>query len=256
MIVRDEAGVVTETIDSVAPFIDYWVIVDTGSTDDTVELIRAQFMRKGIPGELHERPWRNFGVNRTEALELAAGKADYTFVMDADDLFVGTPDLSVLGADSYQLRFGPQSVWWRRQLFRSALPWRYEGVVHEYPTCEEARTEERLGGEYHIVPRHLGARSEDPGKYARDAELLLAEHARKPDDTRTVFYLAQSYYSAGDARSALPWYELRVGMGDFPEEVYFSLLRRALCLKLLERPIADVAQAFLAAWESRPSRAE
>ena len=256
MIVRDEAGVVTETLDSIAPFIDYWVIVDTGSLDDTIELIRSYFVRREIPGELHERPWRNFGANRTEALELAAGKADYTFVMDADDLLVGTPDLSELGADSYQLRFGTESVWWRRQLFRSALPWRYEGVVHEYPTCEEARTEERLGGEYHIVPRHLGARSEDPEKYARDAELLLEEHARKPDDTRTVFYLAQSYFSAGDPGRALPWYELRARMGEFAEEVYFSLLRRALCLKQLGRPIADVAQAFLDAWESRPARAE
>jgi GR25 family glycosyltransferase involved in LPS biosynthesis len=256
MIVRDEAAVVTETLDSVVGHCDTWVIVDTGSTDDTIELIRAYFLRKGIPGELHERPWHDFGTNRTEALQLAAGKADYTWVIDADDLLVGSVDLSRLDADAYQLRYGTGSTWWRRQLFRSGLPWRYEGVVHEYATCEKAQTEERLEGDYHVEPRHLGARSADPAKYARDAELLMREHERDPDDARTVFYLAQSHFSAGETARALEWYERRARMGGFAEEVYYSLLRRALGLKALERPLAEIAEAFLEAWQARPTRAE
>jgi hypothetical protein len=44
------------------------VIVDTGSDDWTQDLIRYQMARLGIPGELHERPWRNVG--RTAALSL------------------------------------------------------------------------------------------------------------------------------------------------------------------------------------------
>jgi len=80
MIVRNEAHIIHELIASVAAHIDSWVIVDTGSTDGTQELIRRLMAERGIPGELFERPWRNFGSNRTEALELAQGRGDYIWV--------------------------------------------------------------------------------------------------------------------------------------------------------------------------------
>ena len=76
MIVKDEARVIERCLASVLPLIDYWVIVDTGSTDGTQEKIRKFFENVGIPGELHERPWKDFGHNRSEALELARSKAD------------------------------------------------------------------------------------------------------------------------------------------------------------------------------------
>ena len=80
MIVRNEAHIIHELIASVAAHIDSWVIVDTGSTDGTQDLIRRLMAERGIPGELVERPWRNFGSNRTEALELAQGRGDYIWV--------------------------------------------------------------------------------------------------------------------------------------------------------------------------------
>ena len=70
MIVKNEAHVIRRCLDSVRPFIDCWVIVDTGSTDGTQELIRE--VMRDIPGELRERPWKNFAHNRNEALSLTS----------------------------------------------------------------------------------------------------------------------------------------------------------------------------------------
>ena len=89
MIVKDEAHVVTEAFDSVLEFIDTWCIVDTGSTDGTQDLIRSYFAEAGIPGELHEREWVDFAHNRTEALQLSRGSAEYALMMDADDRLYG-----------------------------------------------------------------------------------------------------------------------------------------------------------------------
>src|SRR5476651_1672927 len=75
MIVKNESQVIEKCLASVKPLIDYWVIVDTGSDDDTKEKIKA-FMQ-GIPGELHEKPWVNFAHNRNEALTLVKNKGDY-----------------------------------------------------------------------------------------------------------------------------------------------------------------------------------
>src|SRR6201987_2779739 len=129
MIVRNEAHIVREVLDAVAPYSASWVIVDTGSEDGTQDVIRSHMAGLGIPGELHERQWRNFGHNRSEALTLAQGHGDYIWVIDADDTVVGTPDFSRLTADMYQLRQRSNyGIFWRPLMFRDGLPVRYEGV--------------------------------------------------------------------------------------------------------------------------------
>jgi GR25 family glycosyltransferase involved in LPS biosynthesis/tetratricopeptide (TPR) repeat protein len=256
MIVRDESHVVRETLDSVAPYIDCWVVVDTGSVDGTMAAVREHMDERGIPGELHQRPWQDFGRNRTEALELCRGKADYAWVVDADDLVVGGLDLSALVADSYLLRYGDDFRYWRKQIFRDGLRWRFEGAVHEYPRCLDPASEARLAGDYHLVSRRLGARSRDPRKYERDSLLLERELERNPDDARSVFYLAQSRFDAGDHQAALESYTQRARMGGWNEEVFYSLLQRGRCLELLGEPWGLALEAHLEAWQARPTRAE
>lgn len=258
MIVRNEAHVVHEVLDCVAPYISSWVIVDTGSEDGTQDIIREHMKRLGIPGELHERPWKNFGHNRSEALDLAAGHADYIWVIDADDLVVGTPDFSQLTVDSHTVRYGhPEGfTYWRQQIFRDGLPWRYVGVVHEFVACDEPYENQRLQGDYYIESRRLGGRNLDPEKYARDRDLLLVEVERDPEDSRSVFYLAQSYFDLGDFANARRWYARRAEMGGWEEEVYYSLYRVGESMTQLEEPWPEIQDAFLRAWESRPTRAE
>src|SRR5690606_19196219 len=90
MIVKNEARVIERCLRSVRPFITTWVIVDTGSTDGTQDLIGR--LLADVPGELHERPWVNFGHNRSEALALARDKADYILLIDADEVLEYQPD--------------------------------------------------------------------------------------------------------------------------------------------------------------------
>ncbi|MGH3563806.1 MAG: glycosyltransferase [Mycobacterium sp.] len=225
MIVRNEAHIIREALDSVAPYISSWVIVDTGSNDGTQDLIRNHMAGLGIPGELYERPWHNFGHNRTEALNLAQGRGDYIWVMDADDIVVGTPDFTGLSADLYYLRLRQSGsfVYWRGVLFRDGLPWFYRGVVHEYPWCDDPHGAANLEGDYHIESRRVGARNLEPKKYARDRDLLLAEVAGNPEDARSVFYLAQSYRDLGDFRNARRWYARRAEMAGFDQEAYVAM---------------------------------
>jgi glycosyltransferase involved in cell wall biosynthesis len=264
MIVRNEAHIIRETFDSVAPYISSWVIVDTGSDDGTQDLIRDHMARRGIPGELYERPWRNFGHNRSEALNLAQGHGDYIWVIDADDRVVGTIDFGRMGADIYQMRQrSPYGIFWRPLMFRNGLGARYEGVVHEYVKVDGQFTGERLEGDYHIESRRLGARNRDPQKYARDRDLLLAELERNPEDARSAYYLGQSYMdlaiTQGDVRdyeNARKWFARRVEMGGWDEEVYYAMYSIGESLAGLGAPWPEVQDAYLRAWEFRPTRVE
>jgi Sulfotransferase domain/Glycosyl transferase family 2 len=258
MIVRNEAHIIHEALDSVAPYITSWVIVDTGSDDGTQDLIRNHMAGLGIPGELYERPWRNFGHNRSEALTLAQGHGDYIWVIDADDTLVGAPDFTRLGADIYWLRYrgGTGGNFWLAQLFRDGVRVRWVGVTHEYAAWDDSHVDVRLEGEYHIADRQLSARNLEGQKSTRDRDLLLAEVERDPEDARSVFYLAESYFFLGDFVNALKWHERRVAMGGWDEEVYAAMCRVAESMSQLGAPWLDVQDAYLRAWDFRPTRAE
>jgi glycosyltransferase involved in cell wall biosynthesis len=89
VIVKDETPMIRRCLESVRPLIDSWVIVDTGSTDGTQDVIRDVY--GDLPGELYERPWRGFDGSRTEAIELARARADYLLFVDADDVMEMVP---------------------------------------------------------------------------------------------------------------------------------------------------------------------
>jgi glycosyltransferase involved in cell wall biosynthesis len=260
MIVRNEAHIVHEVLDAVAPYIDYWVIVDTGSDDDTPEVIRNHLAGLGIPGELHERPWRNFGHNRTEALELAQGHGDYIWVMDADDTIVGTIEFTDLTNDVYAMRIGEADednffVYSRPMLFRDGAPVRYVGALHEYAVCEAPYSHGLLDGDYYVLCRHLGGR-EGEQKYQRDRDVLLAEVERNPDDTRSIYYLAQTLFVLKEFAEAQKWYARRAELGGYREEVFCAMFRIAQTMDKLGTPWPEVQDAYLRAWEFSPHRAE
>ena len=200
MIVKNEAKVIARCLKAVRPLIDHWVIVDTGSTDGTQDVIRESML--GVPGELHERPWRNFGANRSEALELARGKADFTLIVDADEVLDVAADFAppVLTHDAYQLKTELRELaYYRTELVRSSLPWRWQGVLHEYLECPAPFTQAKLEG---IVnhPHTDGCALADPQKYAKDAVLLEEALRVEPNNQRYRIYLAQSYRERGAPR--------------------------------------------------------
>jgi glycosyltransferase involved in cell wall biosynthesis len=259
MIIKNEAAVIRRCLDSVLPIIDHWVIVDTGSTDGTQDIIRAHLSH--LPGELHERPWRDFAHNRSEALGLARGKSDYTFIIDADDTLESAPDtaMPVLTADSYSVEINDNATMYRRtQLVRSAMPWRYEGVLHEYLTCDGAGWAEHLSA-IRMRRNHDGARRKDPQTYLRD--VLVLENALQTETNsflraRYRFYLAQSYRDCGMRESAIEHYLARAELGFWQEEVFVSLYNVAHLKEQLGHSDQEVIDAYLRATDASPTRVE
>ncbi|WP_419759548.1 glycosyltransferase [Acidisoma sp.] len=259
MIVKNEAEVIRRCLDSVLGLIDTWLVLDTGSTDETQEVIRDHL--HAIPGVLQSKPWRDFGHNRSQALLLARGMADYTLIMDADDSLeieagFKMPDLS---ASAYSLDIiNGGTRFSRPQLISNALPWRYEGVLHEYLTCSDPHDHAHLAG-LRIRQNHDGARRKDPDTYRRDA-LVLEDALRLATDpfliSRYRFYLAQSYRDAGDPAKALENYRLRAELGFWPEEVFISLYQAAQLMETLQHSQRAVIDTYLRATTAFPSRAE
>jgi hypothetical protein len=256
MIIKNEAPVIGRCLESVKPFIDRWVIVDTGSTDDTIARVHKHMA--GIPGELHERPWKNFGHNRNEALSLAAPHGDYLFFIDADERLELPPAYAKepLGADGYHLTVKYAGITYARcALVAARLPWRWEGVVHEYLACGAPFKLETLHGPTVLVS-HDGARARDPETYRKDAALLEEVLRQNPNNTRDTFYLAQSYRDAGELAKSRDMYRKRAAMKGWEEEGWFAQYQAAVMEERIGSAPEVVSFGYLSAYQRRPTRAE
>jgi len=257
MIVKDEAHIITETLETVYKYIDYYVISDTGSTDDTINVIKNFFIDKNIPGEIYQNKWTDFGYNRTLALKLAKDKSDYIWIIDADDIVVGDFIIPELTQDSYFLTYGKHFQYDRKQIFKNDLEWEYVGVLHEYPRCKNKEDSTgKITGDYYVDSRRLGARSKDPNKYLKDAQVLVKALESEPDNQRYVFYAAQSYFDHGDYINAIKYYQQRVKMEHWKPEVYYSLYKIGMAYEHLGKNENDIENAYLDAWKHSPHRSE
>ncbi len=265
MIVKNEAAVITRCLATVRPWVDHWVIVDTGSTDGTQDIVR-EFM-KDVPGELHEREWHNFAHNRNEALALAKTHCDYLLFIDADETLQMPPGYRwpQLSADAYHFRCEYEGWHYQRNtLVATRLPWRWEGILHEVLTCGQPVAPQTLPGPG-IAIAHDGARGRDPETYLRDIEVLERALRDEPGNARYAFYLAQTYRDAGRAvpstatergHQAIAQFRKRADMGGWDEEVWFSVYQVAALSEELGAAAAEVCEKYLTAYQLRPQRAE
>ncbi len=272
MIVKNEAPVIERCLRSVLPIIDDWLICDTGSTDGTQEIIRTFFVKHGKPGELHQRPWKDFAHNRSEALRLARVKADYTLIIDADDTLELSSDFKLprLTLDSYSFDILHQQLRYpRTQLVRNTLPWIYEGVLHEFLARRDAKgdrifPENRSHGPLpgvliHMTEEGARRRQSQADRYSRDAAVLEAALTTETDPflvARYTFYLAQSYRDAGEREKALALYLRRAQLGFWQQEVYVSLWAAGRLKVELNYPAEEIIEAFVSAAHADPERAE
>ena len=232
MIVKDESHVIRKTLEKLCEQInfDYWVICDTGSTDGTQEIIKTFFEEQGIAGELLQHEWKDFGHNRTLALEGAYQKADYIFIFDADDSINGDFKLpETLDADMYMFKFGNGLAYLRPLLVCGRKKSRFVGVLHEFFAFSEPYSGEKIvEGNYYVDSGKTGSRSSDPNKYAKDALILEKAYHEEQDkgiSNRYAFYCAQSYRDSNQLDKALEWYMLVADkLNTWVQERYYACL--------------------------------
>lgn len=262
MIVKDEAHCLERCLRSVKPFIHAAVIVDTGSTDGTPELISDPWLC-GIQHCVQPCPWVNFAWNRTESYRLAQSSVEpghgnnYVLLMDADEELIAEPGFTLGDVTAPVVgmwhRTPNGGLYVRPQLLNTRYDFRWEGVVHEELICEQIGEGEGQILKGAFIQDHFdSARNHDPDKAYKDALLLL----QQPKTPRNVFYLAQSWRDAGYPENALYHYRLRSTMGGFEEEVWYSLFMVGALQEQLFFTPEEVKAAYNAAYNYRRGRAE
>jgi len=267
MIVKDEAEVIARAFTSVRGFVDYYFICDTGSTDNTIQVIMDYWKEHGLKGEVHQRPWVNFAHNRQEVFDLGKGKCDYIMTLDADEVFsplVGTePKLDCVietlpkfvGDRIEVLTVYGNLNYHRTGFYKDGFDWKWVQPVHEVCICEDATQREHLTDAC-VVPSPDGARARDPQRYLRDAFIFENYMIDNPEDGRGWFYTAQSYQNAGYSKRAIPYLEKCLEFSHWDEETYITHLRLGRYKREAEYPDPEFLSHFVDAYNFRPHRAE
>ena len=279
MIVKDEAGTIGETVRSAAPHIDYWTIMDTGSTDGTQSVIRGNLT--ATPGQLVEKSFVDFATTRNDALRAHGGHTAYTFMPDADFTFENMWRLRMIAWRLEQeCRFWSAHICGKsmrvvRQTNDMAVQMQVvfptsqhalgelDGWHYSYPVHEFSALGRDDAGEYIVVPRENFRMRFMDGKVFHtkseqrwrdfDIRILEAEKLKRPNDTRVSFYLARTYNQVGDNELALAEFQRRIDLGGWYEEVFHSLLDQG---RILVRMGRDPTSKFKKAHELVPNRAE
>lgn len=263
MIVKNESRIIERLLTSVLPLIDTYCICDTGSTDNTVELIEAFFDSKSILGKIIREPFQDFAHNRTYALKQCYGMpdADFILLVDADMIMEIGPDCSIqefknsLSADLYFIFQGTEQFFYKNaRLVKNMPSISYWGVTHEYLKMPE-NTVNQMVDRTTLFINDVGDGGAKSDKFERDIRLLTKGLEDEPNNVRYLFYLANSYRDGGQLTNAIDTYKLRISLGGWIEEVWFSYYSIGKCYQMLG-DMANAIYYWLEGYQAYPKRIE
>ena len=257
MIVKNESKIITRLLESVLPIIDCYCICDTGSTDNTVELIQEFFTTKNITGKIVNEPFKNFSHNRNFALQSCMGMSDYVLFLDADMILkVNNFDKkTLLKHDYFYILQGSESFYYQNnRIVKNNGLFKYVCVTHEYVDTPPNSTSTQIEKDKLFI-LDIGDGGSKNDKFERDIRLLTEAIVLEPNNERYHFYLANSYHDSGKFEEAIDTYQKRIKIGGWEQEVWYSHYRIGLCYKNLNK-MEEAICAWMNGYNYSQSRVE
>lgn len=215
MIVKNEEMHIARCLDSVAALVDELIIVDTGSTDRTVEIV------SDYTSNVYTYPWKDdFSAARNYSFSKAS--MDYCMWMDADDVieetekdkFLQLKESLSLDTDIVMMRYHtsfdeagrPSFSYYRERWIKNAPQYRWIGAVHEVipPNGKLVYSD--------IAICHRKISAKDPGRNLRIYKKMIADGTLL--DARQQYYYARELYYHRQYQEAVSAFEQFLGAKD------------------------------------------
>lgn len=241
LMVKNEAERVSVTIDSVSGHIGDVIIYDTGSTDSTIDVVKSACQKNGMKSHVFTGEFVDFAASRNRALELASdvrlsdGVTHVLFADSNDDVRGCDSLVSIIeetNKDAYMVKqewaYGcnPKSdVYYNYKVFKLGCGIHYKGRVHEWPHISSEHTTQTVSTCTLYQDRSYDAHK-SVSRFPWDYAILKQEVSDNGDDTRSVFYLAQTCACMGRIDESIEYYTKRYHMmNGFWEERFHSCMR-------------------------------
>ena len=262
LMIKNESKIIERCIERALEHVDAICILDTGSTDNTVEVCNKYLTACKKPFKVSVEPFKNFGYNRTISFqkaqelcsELGWDSNTYAMAVDADMIIRPSPEfkdfkMTVSGYNIIQQNSNLK--YYNNRFMRCDYNWKCVGATHEYWSGDPT---EKIPYEIiYIDDINDGGCKSD--KYERDVRLLTEDLNTDPLNGRTHFYLAQSYKDSGKFKEAIQHYKTRIKIGGWYEEVWYAHYQIGKCYEFLA--MYDKMEAWMnKAFAFHPRRSE
>lgn len=274
MMVKNEKKRIKVTLESIRDFADSLIIYDTGSIDNTIDIIQDFSEKYNIPLRLKQGEFVDFCTSRNVSLNFADTfeDVDFLLLMDVNDELRGKEKLRKFCEekkdDKTKTGFLMCQEWWSGQydryynirLIKARKNWRYRGSVHEWIKDESRKDDEPEKIEKMMDNVILFQdRTQDDDKtgkrFERDKVLLMKDYQNNPNDTRITFYLAQTCACLKQYEDAYYYYKLRSNQEGFQEEKFHAFLKCGDIAEKLNHPWHNIMMWYMKAFE-HSNRAE
>lgn len=249
MMVKNEKKRLRVTLDSLIGYVSSIIVYDTGSTDNTIEILKEFERETKITLRLMEGEFVDFSTSRNVSLDFAATfeEVDYLLLIDVNDELQGgetmiqcaehykkSPDMGFMVCQQwlannmitkyFNIRFikNARMTVAGTNLVKSS--WEFRGSVHEaiFYITDPNLEHTKMSDKFILYQDRMQDDDKTSKRFERDAKLLMEDHLKDPTNTRTLFYLAQTYSCLSQFEDSFHYFNLRTKYEGFQEENYIS----------------------------------
>jgi glycosyltransferase involved in cell wall biosynthesis len=261
--IKNESRNIGRLLNSCRGVATHYCVVDTGSTDNTVEVAEKWIADNKALGAVVTVPFKDFGSTRSATLEKARLYAKslsmdlqqtYLLLLDAD-MILQTCGFKPedLVADVIRITQSHGDLAYQNvRLLRASLNAGYIGRTHEYVNIDGQYSQADYSG---LLIHDVGDGGCKADKFERDERLLKQDLVDNPGNARSMYYLGATYEALGKKKEAIRQYSRRMKAGGFDEEAWMAQYRRGLVQQSLGKH-KEAEEDWLACWAKRPWRAE
>lgn len=268
MMVKNEAKKIHVSLTSILGTVDALIVYDTGSTDNTLEIIQNFSEKHQINLYLIQGNFVDFSYSRNISLEYADTiNVEFLVLLDCNDELQGGPILKKFAKDVLSQPnsgFLVCQKWWSGQhdkyfnirFIRNKCGWRYFGSVHEWMKDTSVDGQDpkhpviKIPDEVALYQDRTNDDDKSLRRFHKDYELLIRDYEKNPSETRTLFYLSQTCECLGKNDEALYYAKLRLELEGFDEERFHAYMRCGNCCAKLGHNWDDVMPWYVKAYEN------
>lgn len=242
-------------------FMDRYTILDTGSTDNTVEIAREILKEKR--GEIYQEPFINFRDSRNRLLSLAGNHCHFNIMLD--DTYVITGKLREFldiargddKVDSYSISIeGIDTIYMSNRITKPEKGLQYVNLLHEVIEANfNCSIPYNYGKIIDVSSEYMNKRT--LARKRSDLDILIKMHEQNPDEARTYYYIADTYLALKEWNNAYEWFKKRIQLGGYISEVQDSLYYIAVLKDMyLGYNWEECFDDYLRCYEADPTRSE
>jgi len=266
MIVKDAGDNFENVLIQNFPFFDRWTILDTGSTDNTIDIIKKVLVGKK-KGKLYEEPFIDFKTSRNRCLDLCGEESKFILVLDDTYILQNNLKLflnTVRGdqfADTFSMFIKSNDTEYAsNRILKSSSNIRYIYKIHEVlDPKDNINVIIPMDQSYIFDHRsdYMEKRTMDRKKY--DLKILHEMIEEDPNDSRAYYYLGQTYSLLKKYDSALEFFLKRIdhpNEGFIQEKIDACFEAARLCNFQLNKPWEECEKLYLRSYKMDTSRPE